>query len=293
MTTAVDYLATKGVTVAQAYGFIMNNISSPETIFNGAKAFGLSNQMLGEILGIGTDVVKNFWSGLGFDPAQLDGGTGTTAADFLSTKNITMAQAHDYIMSNIANPAKLFGELKVFGLTNQMLGEILGVGTDLVKSFWSGQSLDPTQLDTAGGGSGSQVDLFQAYLDNPVVSTPYGALDASKGAFNYVVDMATVINGAQVIIHNFGSDDTLSIANGNAKYSTLAITPSSGDPGHYMEYFSVYDKTFPASVVSVMVILDNIPSVPAGQTEGIVTMKPIPELLTAFNSLPVGDLYWS
>lgn len=294
MTTAVDYLATKGVTVAQVYDFIIGNLNSPGAIFSAAKQFGLTNQMLAEVVGQSVDVVKSFWSGLGFDPAQLDGAAGVTAAEYLAARNLTIAQAHDYIMANVGSPEKLFGESKLFGLTNQMLGEILGISADLVKSFWSGQGFDPAQLDTAGGGgSGSQVDLFQAFLDNPVISAPYGALDASTGAFNYVIDMTTVTKGAQAIIHNFGSDDTLTIANGNATYSTLAIAPSSGDPGHYMEQFSVFAKNFPANVLSFTVMLDNIPSVPVGQTVGVISMQPIPALLTAFNSLPVGDAYWT
>ncbi len=217
----------------------------------------------------------------------------TTAVDYLATKGVTLAQAYSFIMGNISSPATIYNVAKQFGVTNQMLGEIVGVNADVVKSFWSAQGFDAAQLDAGAATGGSQFDLYQAYLQNPVISTPYAALDASKGAFNYVIDMANVSKSGQAIIRNFGSDDTLTISNGNASYSTLAITPSSSASGHYVEQFSVFAKNFPTNVQSFTVMLDDIPSVPSGQTLGVTAMKPIPVLLTAFNSLPVGDLYWS
>lgn len=217
----------------------------------------------------------------------------TSAVDYLATKGVTVAQALGFIMSNIASPGTIYGVAKQFGITNQMLGEIVGVNTEAVKSYWAAQGFDPNPLDASATGSGTQVDLNQAYIQNPVISSLYAALDASKGAFNYVIDMASVTKSGQAIIRNFGSDDTLTISNGNATYSTLAITPSSIAPGHYVEQFSVFAKNFPSNVQSFTVMLDDIPSVPSGQSVGVTAMKPIPVLLTAFNSLPVGDLYWS
>lgn len=217
----------------------------------------------------------------------------TTAVDYLAAKGVTVAQAYSFIMSNISSPGTIYNVAKQFGVTNQMLGEIVGASADAVKSFWSARGFDAAQLDGGSNASGSQVDLFQAFVQNPAISSPYSALDASKGAFNYAIDMATISKSGQVMIHNFGSDDTLSISNGNATYSSLAIAPSSADKGHYMEEFSIYTKAFPNSPLSFTVMLDNIPSVPTGQTVGVTAMKPIPTLLNAFNSLPVGDLYWA
>ncbi len=71
--SASTHLAKYSVTVAQARDFIVANINTPQNIYNTAKQYGVTNQMLAEIYGGVTAVdVRNFFSNIGFDSSALD-----------------------------------------------------------------------------------------------------------------------------------------------------------------------------------------------------------------------------
>ncbi|OYZ47738.1 MAG: hypothetical protein B7Y13_09510 [Sulfurovum sp. 24-42-9] len=70
--SAQAHLASKGVTMQAAKDFINSNLTSPQTIFNVAKQYGVTNDMLAEIVGVSTSVVKNFWQGQNYAFATLD-----------------------------------------------------------------------------------------------------------------------------------------------------------------------------------------------------------------------------
>ena len=73
MSLSSEYLEKYGISVEDARGFIMDHLGSPLTIFNAAKLYGVTNEMLGEIIGVSTDAVKNFWGGFGLAYTELDG----------------------------------------------------------------------------------------------------------------------------------------------------------------------------------------------------------------------------
>ncbi len=73
MSLSSEHLAKYGVSIEDARGFIMNHLDSPLTIFNAAKLYGVTNEMLGEIIGVSTDAVKNFWGGFGLAYTELEG----------------------------------------------------------------------------------------------------------------------------------------------------------------------------------------------------------------------------
>ncbi|HSH92276.1 MAG TPA: hypothetical protein VK996_19980 [Ramlibacter sp.] len=71
MTTA-EYLASLGVTMDQAYDWIVANANDPAYIHSIAAQFGITNAMLADIVGCSADDVRNYFSSQGLDPSLLD-----------------------------------------------------------------------------------------------------------------------------------------------------------------------------------------------------------------------------
>ncbi len=82
--SAVTHLSQFGVSVLQAREFIFANLESPISIFNAAYQYGLTNDMLAEIVGggVGAGDVRNWFAGQGIDAAVLDQ-SGSTGGTFL------------------------------------------------------------------------------------------------------------------------------------------------------------------------------------------------------------------
>ena len=70
--SAVAKLASKGITVQQAKDYILANLNDPFTIFNAAKAVGLTTLMLAEIAGVPVATVKNYFDANRVDWAKLN-----------------------------------------------------------------------------------------------------------------------------------------------------------------------------------------------------------------------------
>lgn len=83
--SAETYLAQFGVTVAQAREFILSNVNNPGTIFSVADQFGVTTDMLAEIVGGGFtgDDVSAWFSARGFDANQLDDTSSGTGGELL------------------------------------------------------------------------------------------------------------------------------------------------------------------------------------------------------------------
>lgn len=76
--TTQQYLAAKGITIQQAADFILANVGSPATIFNVAKANGVTSQMLADIVqlfipGVTKEDVVDYFSSVGLSAVQLSG----------------------------------------------------------------------------------------------------------------------------------------------------------------------------------------------------------------------------
>ena len=70
--SAVAKLASRGITVQQAKDYILANLNDPVSIFNAAKAVGLTTLMLGEIAGVPVATVKNYFDANRVDWAKLN-----------------------------------------------------------------------------------------------------------------------------------------------------------------------------------------------------------------------------
>jgi len=67
-----SYLANFGVSVDQARAFLLGNLHDPQAIFNTARQFGVTNEMLGEITGYSPIQVRAFFGGFGMAAGELD-----------------------------------------------------------------------------------------------------------------------------------------------------------------------------------------------------------------------------
>lgn len=73
MSLTNEHLAQYGISIQNAHTFIMDHLDNPSLIFNAAKLFGVTNEMLSEIVGVPTNTIKAFWESFGFASTELDG----------------------------------------------------------------------------------------------------------------------------------------------------------------------------------------------------------------------------
>lgn len=79
--TAADLLSQYGISVHQARSWIMSNLSTPQTIFETARQFGITSNMLAEILepevpGVNASMVESFFTSHGLNGSLLSGSSG-------------------------------------------------------------------------------------------------------------------------------------------------------------------------------------------------------------------------
>lgn len=64
-------LEPAGLSFEEAQSFIYNNVEQPDVIYNEANTVNLTSEMLGQIVGVSTDIVDNYFASNGLDPAAL------------------------------------------------------------------------------------------------------------------------------------------------------------------------------------------------------------------------------
>ena len=77
MSSTQEYLASKGVTMEQAVGFIMDNANNPQLIYSKALVNGVTTAMLVDIVqqaipNIDASMVKGYFTSNHIDPSLLD-----------------------------------------------------------------------------------------------------------------------------------------------------------------------------------------------------------------------------
>ena len=98
--SASTYLAGLGVTVEQARAFIFANLDNPAAIYNAAAQFGVTNEMLGEIVGgYDADQVQAFFDSHGFAGAELDSAHALLADDLLQLSHLITLDTYGGILS--------------------------------------------------------------------------------------------------------------------------------------------------------------------------------------------------
>ncbi|MCW5617657.1 MAG: hypothetical protein KIS65_00295 [Nitrosomonas sp.] len=70
--SAATHLTKLGITVEQAYDFIIANVDQPEIIFDTAEEFAVTTAMLSEITQFSTAVISDYFASFNLDTGKLD-----------------------------------------------------------------------------------------------------------------------------------------------------------------------------------------------------------------------------
>lgn len=160
--SAETYLAQFGVTVAQAREFILSNVNSPGTIFSVADQFGVTTDMLAEIVGGGFtgDDVTAWFAARGFNASQLDDAGSDAGGELLPED---MAALASLVTLNTNTGALSNSELRAAVIT-----AIAPDGFDQ-DDYWD--AFDPANYEGASDGT------FTA--DELGVSSAFGSIAAT------------------------------------------------------------------------------------------------------------------
>lgn len=106
--SAQQLLSSYGVTMQQAYDFVVGHLHSPQTIVSVAIQFNITNDMLAEIVntqmtGVTGAAVKNFFAGFGIDSSVLDTTSDDQEQPPAPPSNPTSGQ-----QTVVIDPAKLY-----------------------------------------------------------------------------------------------------------------------------------------------------------------------------------------
>lgn len=87
-----------------------------------------------------------------------------SAETYLASRGITLQQARDFIMANLANPGLIFEVADEYGVTVTMLAEIVGHAEADVLAYFTAQGYSPVSLDLPPGVT--VPDARQFVMDN-------------------------------------------------------------------------------------------------------------------------------
>lgn len=154
MATAVTQLAKFGISMEDARAFINSNLSNPHAIFEAAKTAGLTNGMLGEIVGgASASEVKSYFASQGIASGSLD--LASPAGAYLDKFGVSLEDGISFVQANFNNPTLLFNVSKDYGLSYELLGELAGnMSATEVESYFRSAGLitDDTPPDNTDGG---------------------------------------------------------------------------------------------------------------------------------------------
>lgn len=145
--SASEHLSIYGVTMQQANGFIMANISFPGNIFTVSDKYDITTAMLAEIVGnnITSSDVITYFNNQGYNSDVLD----LSVSDYLVKHGSSLQQEYAFIMANVNSADTIYNESKTLGLTTDMLAEIVGNNftSDDVSAYFTANGLNPISLD--------------------------------------------------------------------------------------------------------------------------------------------------
>lgn len=223
MKTAQQHLASYGVSMQDALAFVMANLTTPETIFNVCKTFGVTNAMLAEIVqpvaaGLTERDVQGFFNGNGLKAVSLDSLTFENKDYLFVQEAMTWADAQAYAQSQGGNLAIVNSAAEnAFIFTN---------ASTAFASYISSQSSSAT-LVSNDGGSGAYAwlggnDIAQEgvwkWVDDTVIRLDRQANSATNTYANWGTNVAMNFSEPD----NSGNQDALAmglIAWPNAVYN--------------------------------------------------------------------------
>lgn len=237
--SAADHLSQYGVSVEQALAFILNNISTPEVIFNTANTFGVTNEMLAEIYGNGvtTEQVIDYFAAQGIDSTALD--SATDGGDNSVTLVPTNAESLISLIGLNNNTGELSNESLRASVIN-VTGE-----TAYLKAF------DPLNYSGASDGTFSESDFGVPGL---------GDLPATPETLESLF-YGTLINSLRVV-------DTQEVVDLNTFLSANTDALLQGDQPTLNQYVEIIIEIFsdPATVQAIPDSEIDDVAIAAGQT---------------------------
>jgi len=163
----------------------------------------------------------------------------TTAAKHLASMGVTMQQALDFIMQNLATPNLIYDIAKLAKINSSMLAEIVtpavpGATRELVETFFNNAGLDGNSLRNTNSPEYSITDhVFLTDLQSGSVSlyNPLTGINKPLYSFNrQITDIATDEQGNIYVsefskIHKFNIQDgsLATLTNYNGSHNSLAV----------------------------------------------------------------------
>ena len=209
-----------------------------------------------------------------------------SASRHLSSYGVTLNDAYSFIISNLSNPSSIYNTCKAFGVSTQMISEIIGsvsswVSPDDVNSYFLANGLNPYSLSSSFAPLSIETRSYIHSYDSYVFNYKLGPLDASAGSNNFIIDLNQNINtagqvsksGVQTIV-NFGLDDSLIFDNATNIY----VSGSSF-------YANSFGQTIKVTATSATGAYNDVYLVGVNPQSALVTG------INSFNSLSVGDIY--
>lgn len=141
-----EQLASYSVTMQEFNDFILENVASPGAIFAASDEYNLTTSMISQIVGtVTTNDVVTYFQDNGYNSDVLD----LSVSDYLAPYNVTMQQANDFILANVASPEAIYNACESIGLTTDMIAEIVGNNftADDVDAYFITNGLNPVSLD--------------------------------------------------------------------------------------------------------------------------------------------------
>ena len=205
VTSAQSYLAQYNVSMQQAFDFVAANIEQPQNIYQVAKDFGLTNQMLAEIVGHGVpnitaNDIKAWFGAQGYDASVLDAVTsidpgtgGGIPAGSIAMINTSMAGLNSELqkigMLDFSN--KIMGSWRDAGADFDMDGVGEGAGESL-----GGRSISEAGLMYLLNVGIRMTEADATTLQNAIKFDPETLMNNPNAAENLWATVMNVYNSA-------------------------------------------------------------------------------------------------
>ncbi len=124
MITTTEHLQQLGISIEEAREFLANNKGIPDVIFRISQENDITTEMLAEIMGNGTAAsdVQFFLQSNGYNTQHLD----LSPEEYLAERGADIDDIKDSIFENAQSPEAIFALTSQYGLTPEMLAEIIG-----------------------------------------------------------------------------------------------------------------------------------------------------------------------
>jgi len=110
--SAESHLAKFGVTAQQAKDFINSNIQNPGDIFQAAREYGVTTEMLSELSGYSEDDVRGYFDSIGKNSKNLDFTKILINSDLNSLESLILTNGKEGILSNDSLQKSVLSKIK-------------------------------------------------------------------------------------------------------------------------------------------------------------------------------------